>query len=336
MPIGRSFAGIAERAEVLVLAGRDVEPHDLRAVGILHPGLAVDLRCGHREVRLLRGVALPFLGNRVHAEGLGLAIEPRKSGLVHEPDPDIAVLVDFEVEGALRMIRLLHRDRIVRRLPRLRIHLGEELFAEMREPDHAVGIDDDVMGLDLPPRQIVFRDDDLGGAALGARKLLDLERMRRASIQVDAREIFGEFLRDGGRHRRTPVLADQPLRLQVRGPGIIAGHPLEHLEEVGFGMPRLENPLQRVAVRAVEHHPFDLVGARRAHHPFGVGDLLGARLGGNEREVRNRRLALGEVDIRRALECVAGSTDGQRVPARLQRETQGSRTRPWHRSRLSP
>lgn len=83
-------------------------------------------------------------------------------------------------------------------------------------------------------------------------------------------------------------------------------------------MPRLENPLQRVAVRAVEHHPFDLVGARRAHHPFGVGDLLGARLGRNEREVRNRRLASGEVDIRCTLECVAGSADGQCVAARLQ------------------
>jgi len=62
------------------------------------------------------------------------------------------------------------------------------------------------MRLDLPPRQIVFRDDDLGRAALRARKLADLERIRRASVQVDARKIFGEFLRNGGRYRRTPAV----------------------------------------------------------------------------------------------------------------------------------
>ena len=59
---------IVERAEVLVLPSLEVEPHDLRAVRVLDPGLAVDLRRRHREVRLLRGVGLPLLGHRIDAE----------------------------------------------------------------------------------------------------------------------------------------------------------------------------------------------------------------------------------------------------------------------------
>ena len=120
-------------------------------------------------MRLLRGVPLPFLGDRIHAEGLGLAIEPRKPGLVHQADPDISVLIDLQVERALGMIRLLHGDRIVGRLPSLRIHLGEELLPEMRKPDHAVRIDDHVVRLDFPSGQIVFGDDHFGRPTFGAR-----------------------------------------------------------------------------------------------------------------------------------------------------------------------
>ena len=81
----------------------------------------------------------------------------------------MSVLIDLQVERALGMIRLLHGYRIVGRLPCLWIHLGEELFPEMRKPDHSVRIDDHVMRLDFPPRQIVFRDDDFGRPTFGAR-----------------------------------------------------------------------------------------------------------------------------------------------------------------------
>ena len=154
-----------ERAEVLVLAGLGIELHDLRAVGVLHPDLAVGLHARHREMRLLRGVGLPFLRHRIDAELFGLAVEPRHAALVHHADPDIAVGIDFEIERALRMVGLEHRDRIVRDLAGVGIELGQELLAEMREPDAAVGIDDDVVRLDLFPRQIVFGDDDARGAA---------------------------------------------------------------------------------------------------------------------------------------------------------------------------
>ncbi len=276
-PVG---LGIAERAEVLVLAGRDVEPHDLRAVRILHPGLAVDLRSRHREMRLLGGIALPFLGNRIDAEARGLAIEPREPGLVHQADPDIAVLVDLEIKRALRMLRLLHRDRIVRRLAGLRIHPGNELLAEMREPDHPVGINHYVMRLDLAPGQIVFRDHHPGRAAGRARELLDLEGMARAPVEIDARKVFRETLLHRGRDRRATVRAVEPLRLPVRSAGIVAAHALEHFQEIGLGVLRLEDPLHGVAVRAIEQHPLDLVRPGRAVDPFGIGDLVGSGRGG--------------------------------------------------------
>src|SRR3954465_4515622 len=52
------------------------------------------------------------VASRCHSFGIGymrkisVAIEARKPGLIHEPDPDIAVLIDFEVEGTFGMIRL--------------------------------------------------------------------------------------------------------------------------------------------------------------------------------------------------------------------------------------
>src|SRR5260221_6855658 len=66
-----------ERAEIFVTPGYGIELHHLRAVGVLHPDLAVGLHAGDREVRLLRGVGLPFLRHRIDAELFGLAIELR-------------------------------------------------------------------------------------------------------------------------------------------------------------------------------------------------------------------------------------------------------------------
>src|SRR5262249_9030612 len=131
-------------------------PHDLRAVRVLDPGLAIDPRRRHREMRLLRGVRLPLVGHWINAEGLRYTVKPRHAGLVHQTDPEVAIGIDFEVKRSFRVVGLLHRNREIRHLPRLRIELGQELLAEMRVADHAVGIDDDVVGLSLLPWEIVF------------------------------------------------------------------------------------------------------------------------------------------------------------------------------------
>src|SRR5262249_49247450 len=113
-------------------------------------------------------------------EGLSRAIEARHPRLIHQADPEIAVRVDLEIEGPFGMIGLLRGNREIRYFPGLRVELGQELFAEMRVPDHAVEIDDDVVWLDFLPRKIVFRDDDPRvarpagrGAILGAKSCAD-------------------------------------------------------------------------------------------------------------------------------------------------------------------
>ena len=49
------------------------------------------------------------------------------------------------------------------------------------------------------------------------RRGFQLEAMRRLAAEIDAGEIFREPLCDGWVYGRPPVLADQPLRLQVGG-----------------------------------------------------------------------------------------------------------------------
>src|SRR5262245_65119046 len=86
----------------------------------------------------------------------------------------------------------------------------------MRVPDSAVAINNDVVVLNLLPRKIVLRDDDSRRASARARRDFQIEAMRGLAAEIDAREIFGEPLCDGGVYGRPPVLADQPLRLHVR------------------------------------------------------------------------------------------------------------------------
>src|SRR5262249_37827234 len=255
---------IAEAAEVLVFARCEVEPHDLRAVRVLDPSLAVDLRSRDREVRLLRGVRLPFVRHRKNFEGLSRAIEARHPRLIHQADPEIAVGVDLEIEGPFGMIGLLHGNREIRYFPGLRVELGQELFAEMRVPDHAVEIDDDVVWLDFLPRKAVFRDDDPRRAPRRTRRNSGREAMRRLPAEIDAREIPGEFFWDGGIDVRPAVLADEPLRLQVGGAGVVAAHALEDLQEISRRMFGFEYSAQRMAIRAVEQRSFEALGPRHA------------------------------------------------------------------------
>ena len=222
-------------------------------------------------------------------KGLGRAVEPRDAGLVHQADPDMAVLVDLEVERALRVIGLLHRDRIVGDLAGLRIELRQELLAEMRVPDHAVGIDDHVVRLDLLARKIVFGDDDAGRAAGRPRRGLELEAdAPRVGAEIDAGEIVGEFLRHVGRiHRRAPVRADQPLRLHVGGARIVAAHALEHLQEIGCAV------LANSKIRCSEWQSVQL--SRRALELVGPGALaIHSALVAARRDWRRLELEVGD------------------------------------------
>ena len=140
--------GSLKCAEVLELVGDEIEPVDVAAVGILDPHLVVDRRAFDREMAELAAVGVPLLGSLPHLEFFGLLVELRDRALVHHADPGIVVLVEFEIERALRPARLDDRDRILRHLAGLRIHLAEEHLAEVGVPDVAFAIEHHVVRLD--------------------------------------------------------------------------------------------------------------------------------------------------------------------------------------------
>ena len=245
---------VAERAEVLPLAALDIEPQDLRAVGVLHPDLAVDMGECRIEMAGLGRVGLPFLRDRPGLERLGLLVEARDAGLVHHADPGIAVLVEAEIERADRIAGLQHRDRIFRDLAGLRIHLAEELLAEVREPDHALLVEHDVVRLDLPARQIVFGDDDAVGAAGQARQRL--QRIGPGFLaEIDRGEIFRDHPHVRPLAERALRVADEPLRMLRRAARVIADHPVEDVDELLAVVLRAHDAVEVVAADAVEELP---------------------------------------------------------------------------------
>ena len=130
------------------------------------------MRSVRRHERLLGGIGLPFLRYGPGLKFLGFLIEFRNAALIHQRDPHISILVGLQVERAPREAFFQNGDGILRDLPRFRLHLSQELFAEIRIPNHAVRIDDHVMGFDRLPRKIILRDDDARRFALGPRERL--------------------------------------------------------------------------------------------------------------------------------------------------------------------
>src|SRR5579864_9266416 len=90
---------------------------------------------------------VPFLRRAPELEFLGLLVELRNGVLIHDANPRIVVLVEFEIERALRESRLDDRDRILRHLAGLRVHLAEEHLAEVGVPDIAFAIEHYVVRL---------------------------------------------------------------------------------------------------------------------------------------------------------------------------------------------
>ena len=187
--------GSLRRAEILELVGREIEPIDVAAVGILDPHLVVDRRAFDREMAELAGVGVPLLRRRPLFEFLRLAVELGDRALIHHADPRIVVLVDFEIERAERVAGLDDRDRILRDLAGLRVHLAEEHLAEIRVPDGALVIEHDIVRLDQLIRQVVLGDDDVGRFAGEPRQRLERPAPRVLLAQIDAGEPLGGLLR---------------------------------------------------------------------------------------------------------------------------------------------
>ena len=65
----------------------------------------------NREVAELAAVRIPFLGSWPNLELFGLLVELRDRTLIHDANPWVVILVEFEIERAFRPTRLDHRDR---------------------------------------------------------------------------------------------------------------------------------------------------------------------------------------------------------------------------------
>jgi hypothetical protein len=87
-------------------------------------------------------------GRLPHLEFFALLVELRDRALVHHADPRVVVLVELKIERAFGPARLYHRDRILRDLAGLRVHLAEKHLAEIRIPDAALAVEHHVVRLD--------------------------------------------------------------------------------------------------------------------------------------------------------------------------------------------
>src|SRR5215216_4144548 len=244
---------------------------------------------GRIDMSRLGRVALPFLWYGPGLERLGLLVEARDATLIHHADPEIAGLVGLEIQRADRITRLEHGQGVFPDLAGLRVHLAEELLGEVGEPDYALLIDDDVMRLDQPARQVVFRDDDAVGAAGEPRQCLELIGPGLLA-QIDGGEIFRRYLHAGPLAERAARVADEPLRMLRRAARVVTDHPVEDADELLGVVLRAYDAVQVMAAHAIEQRLLLLIRAGEAYEPFGVGHLLGQIFRRCERDLDACRL----------------------------------------------
>ncbi len=306
---------VLERSEILPLAGDRIEPQDLGAVRVLDPDLAVDVRIGRREECLLGGVGLPLIRHLPGLEFLGRLVELGNAALIHHRDPEIAGLIGFEVERPNGKAWLDHRQGILGDLAGLGIELAQELFAEMGEPDHAVGIDDGVVRLDLLSRQIVFGDHNARRTPGRARQRLELIVPNLVPAEIDRGEILRHRLHPRRLTEVAASLAQKALRVLRRAAGIVAGHPIEHLHELGRIVVGVHDAIEVVTADAIEQRFLLRVGSGKACKPFRIGELLGQVLGRPQLDVGGRGAGGGDGGALGPIEVIADGSNGQRIAA---------------------
>ena len=149
-----------------------------------------------------------------------------------------------------------------------------------------------------------------------ARQRLQIVSPVVGRAQIDGREILGHLAVLLGRAGARAV--EHRLRLDRLADGAIAHHAGDDLGPLVGVMRRLHDAFHSVAARAVEQRRLLLFGPRHAHHPFGIGELIGQILGLVELEIDIRRLLADDVGRGRRAEVVADGADGERVVARLE------------------
>ena len=222
--------------------------------------------------RLLRGVVIECGLHRKNLKGFCRHVELGEPGLKHHGQPQIAVCIGLEVERAGGRTGLEHGNGIVAILAGLRIEFAEEILDKIRIPDVALCVGAHVMRRDGFARQLIFGDDDVGGAAFGPRQRLQFVRPRRTAAQIDGREISGELA-----HQIVAYVAfGKPgLHTRLRRVVGVLRHALEHGNKRLGVVGRTHDALERVAAHALDQRPLLLGRARHAHEPLGIGELRG-------------------------------------------------------------
>ena len=185
---------------------------------------------------------------------LGLAVDLGGAALVRQPDPDIAVGIELDVERPLRLLLVQRRQRVISNLAGHRVEFANELIAEVGVPGVAVGIDDHVMRQGFFPRQVIFGDDDVGRPALRARQPLERQTLIVGIVDVGRDEELGGRVHHVGRNARTfaaSAALQKKLRTGRHGLGRVATHAHEHVLPFFRSVQRREHALQRVAADAI-------------------------------------------------------------------------------------
>src|SRR5579885_703353 len=299
---GRPLGEVVERLEPLPFLGREVEPIYVLRADALRPHFAVDIVAQTDKVQL-DAIIIVFGRQRIPFDLLGLGVEISERALVHGVEPERALLVELEREVADRRLLLELGHRVFGQLERLRVELRDERFAEIRIPDVALRIDEDVVRLGRPPRQVVFRDDGAGRAAgrpgeglEGILPFFDL-------AQIDAGEVFGRLavLLGGAGARRVK----HALRLDRLAYRAVAAHARDHLGKFICIVRGAHDALERVAAHAVEQEVLLIIRAWQARHPFGGAHLSGEVLRLLQLEIDRGGLRIGDIRRRRGGNVVA-------------------------------
>ena len=167
----------------------------------------------------------------------------------------------------------------------------------------------------------VFMNSAQGGMVTADNRNLDSPSDKLRGYWNDSRS-WSECERIGN------LLADESLRLHVRGARIVGAHALEHLLEIVAAVFRAENPMQRMAVRAIEQIALQLVRTGRARQHFGIGELLERHRRGLELEVRYCGLAGRKLDRAWTVERIARETSSSGMVTSTERVTSGLNTGP--------
>ncbi len=274
---------------------------------------------GGRHHRLLGVRALPLIGNLVGLHLVGLGIEHGDTALVHHRRPDIAVAVGLQLEKTAGLFILQDGDRVIDDLAGLRVHLADELAAEIAVPDLAV-LHDDVVRHGLGARQVVGGDDDARAASLGTRERLQRILPRLVLREIHAGEKSGGLL-DSFRVDDAAVAAragQKLLRTFRRRARRIGAHARNDLHERFRSVRRGDNALQRVTADAILQERLLIVRTRHARQPFGARHVRRDIVRLHQLEVGARGLAGGDVGCRPAACDVAGGADPDGVVARLE------------------